>query len=86
MKFDLKNDKKLMLGFEGDVMDEFIIISILALSLSWIAIVAYFIYKDHGVVEFIDGEPYRKILSFTPQKSEEKLNLGERLRKRLRHE
>jgi hypothetical protein len=41
------------------------------------------IYKDHGIVDYIDGEPYYNVISVTLPKNGEKLNLGERLRKRF---
>jgi hypothetical protein len=40
-------------------MDEIIKLSLFAGFLLWIAAVAYMIYKDHGVIEHIDGIFYK---------------------------
>lgn len=60
-----------------------IIVPILGVSLVWIAAVAYMIYKDHGIVEKIDGKPYHDMLKPFPTEDSEKLDLRNRLRKRL---
>lgn len=65
-------------------MVEFIIFPIMAMVLLWIAIVSYMIYKDHGIVEYIDHVPYKKVISINPSVNGEPLNLRERLRKRFR--
>jgi hypothetical protein len=44
-------------------MDESIIfVLVMGISLAWIAVVAYWIYKDHGTIEKIDGKPYVDML------------------------
>jgi hypothetical protein len=45
-------------------MDELmVLVPALALAIAWIALVAYWIYKDHGVIERIDGKPYVDMLA-----------------------
>jgi hypothetical protein len=73
-----------MLGNKGDIMDEFIKVSLFAVLLLWIATVAYMIYKDHGIIEYIDGEPYQDLISIIPSKNGDKLNLGKRFKKRFK--
>ena len=65
-------------------MVELIIVSLFAVILLWIAAVAYMIYKDHGIIEYIDGMPYHNLFpAFQPEKME-KLNLRKRFNKRFK--
>jgi hypothetical protein len=62
-------------------MVDFVIVSISALVLVWIAAVAYMIYKDHGVVEQIDGKQYVDL--FRPSEEGNKLDLKNRVKNRF---
>jgi hypothetical protein len=64
-------------------MDDFVIVPVLALVLVWIAAVAYMIYKDHGIVEQIDGKPYYDQLTLRPSEGRNKLDLRNRFKKRF---
>ncbi len=57
-----------------------IIVPILVVSLVWMAAVVYWIYKDHGLVEKSDREPYVEM--FKPPTEDH--NLSSHLRSHLR--
>lgn len=65
---------------------ELLLVSLLAIVLLWISIVAYMIYKDHGIVEYIDGVPYKDLISINLPKNGEQLNLRKRWRARFKRE
>jgi hypothetical protein len=65
-------------------MDEFIKVSLFAVVLLWIAAVAYMIYKDHGIIDYIDGIPYQDLIPLTPSEKGYQLNLRKRFNKRFK--
>jgi hypothetical protein len=62
-------------------MDQLILVPLFTLPLLWIGAVAYVIYKDHGIVEYIDGVPYNDMISINPKLGPGKPSLREYLRK-----
>lgn len=54
-----------------------------AVALLWMAAVAYMIYKDHGIIEYIDGLPYYDLIPLIPSEKGYQLNLRERFNKRF---
>jgi len=65
-------------------VEELILLALVAVLLVWIAIIAYLIFKDHGIIEHVDMLQYRdSIHSFRPD-NEEKTDLKKRFDKRFK--
>jgi hypothetical protein len=65
-------------------VDELIIVAVIVGLLLWIAAVAYLIYKDHGVIEHIDGLFYKDYIPVIDSKNKGKIGHRKRFNKRLK--